>query len=65
MGYKILWISQIVPFLQNLILGYICVCDLKYECVRHLLGESVSDKLVAMTESPQLTTWLLVEPAGH
>ena len=30
-----------------------------------ILGESVSDKLVAMTESPQLTTRLLSEPTGH
>ena len=28
-----------------------------------ILGEPVSDELVAMTESPQLTTWLLAEPA--
>ena len=33
--------------------------------VDHILGGLVSDKLVAMTESTQLTTRLLAEPVGR
>ena len=31
--------------------------------LERILGESVSDELVAVTESPQLTIWLLTETA--
>ena len=31
----------------------------------HILGAIVSEKLVVMMESPQLTTRLLTEPAGY
>ena len=78
--YKISRLSWIVLHPRNLILGYICTRDLKYTCVRiyeiicmssgdddsldRILGGTVSDKLVAMTKSPQLTPGFLQNLLG-